>query len=316
MDVMNRGRPHSGTVAVVWIPITIGAAASQAARSALQRQLKGQLSINGAAFTRFVFGLPLAGIYLTALVAMGAGHLPEPQGAFWLWVITAAVSQIMATSLQIHVMTSRNFATAVAYTKTEVVQAAIVEILFLGAVVTWLGGLGIALATMAVMLMSLTRSDRPWRAFLLGWTDPTALLGLVAGGLFGVAAVGFRGASISLGHPNAFVAAAFTLVAATAIQTTLMGAYLAWREKGQLRRVVAERRNGALVGLASFLGSAGWFTAFTLQIAAYVRTLGLVELAFTLLISRYAFRERARPVEVVGLALLVVSIAAVLNSGR
>jgi drug/metabolite transporter (DMT)-like permease len=47
-----------------------------------------------------------------------------------------------------------------------------------------------------------------------------------------------------------------------------------------------------------------------------VRTLGLVELAFTLLISRYAFRERPRPVEVFGLALLVLSIAAVLNSGR
>jgi drug/metabolite transporter (DMT)-like permease len=96
----------------------------------------------------------------------------------------------------------------------------------------------------------------------------------------------------------------------------MMGSYLAWRESGQLQRVFAERRSGALVGLTSFLGSAGWFTAFTLQIAAYVRTLGLVELAFTLLISRYAFRERPRPVEVFGLALLVLSIAAVLNSGR
>jgi uncharacterized membrane protein len=218
--------------------------------------------------------------------------------------------------LQILVMTSRNFATAIAYTKTEVVQAAVFEILFLGAVFTALGGLGIALGTIAVMLMSLTRSERPWRAFLLGWTEPSALLGLVAGGFFAVAAVGFRAASVSLGHPSAYVAAAFTLVMATSIQTALMGGYLAWRESGQLRRVFVERRSGALVGLASFLGSAGWFTAFTLQIAAYVRTLGLVELAFTLLISRYAFRERARAVEIVGLALLVLSIAAVLNSGR
>jgi drug/metabolite transporter (DMT)-like permease len=70
------------------------------------------------------------------------------------------------------------------------------------------------------------------------------------------------------------------------------------------------------VGLTSALGSAGWFTAFTLQIAAYVRTLGLVELFFTLLISRYAFRERPSRAELIGLALLVLSIAAVLNSGR
>ena len=87
-----------------WIPITVGAAASQATRSALQRKLKGSLSINGASFTRFLFGLPLAAVYLTALVAAGAGHLPRPGLTFWFWVITAAVCQIVATSLQILVM--------------------------------------------------------------------------------------------------------------------------------------------------------------------------------------------------------------------
>ena len=71
-----------------------------------------------------------------------------------------------------------------------------------------------------------------------------------------------------------------------------------------------------LVGLASAIGSVGWFTAFTLQIAAYVRTLGLVELVFTLLISLYAFRERPGRFEVIGLGLLILSIALVLNGGR
>src|SRR5262247_3392066 len=120
---------------VAWVPFTIGAAASQAARSALQRQLKGQLSINGAAFTRFLFGLPLAAAYLAMLLASGAGTLPQPHRTFWFWVV-AALSQIVATSLQVYVMTSRNFATAIAYTKTEVMQAAVFEVLFLGAVLT------------------------------------------------------------------------------------------------------------------------------------------------------------------------------------
>jgi drug/metabolite transporter (DMT)-like permease len=95
-----------------------------------------------------------------------------------------------------------------------------------------------------------------------------------------------------------------------------MGAYLALRERGELRRVFVHARTGALVGASSALGSAGWFTAFTLQIAAYVRTLGLIELVFTLLISLYAFRERPGRAELVGLGLLVVSIALVLNGGR
>lgn len=300
-------------MAVAWIPITLGAAASQAARTALQRHLKGRLSTNGAAFTRFVFGLPFALVYLALLVAGGIGPLPVPGPRFWSWVVVAAVSQIVATSLQIHVIAARNFSTGVAYTKTEVVQAALFEVLFLGAALTWLGGLGIVVATVAVMLMSLVKSDRPLLTFLAGWSEPTALLGLAAGGLFGIAAVGFRGASVSLAHPSAFVAAAFTLVVATAAQTTIMGAYLALRERGQLRRVFVQAPTGALVGVASALGSVGWFTAFTLQIAAYVRTLGLIELVFTLLISLYAFRERPSRAEILGLALLVLSIAMVLN---
>jgi drug/metabolite transporter (DMT)-like permease len=299
-----------------WIPITLLAAASQSVRTALQRHLKGPLSTNGAAFTRFIFGLPFAAVYLALLLAAGVGAVPAPGRAFWAWVIVAAVSQILATSLQIHVMAARNFATGVAYGKTEVVQAALFEILFLGAVVTWGGGLGIVLGTVAVMLMSLVRTGHPLRTFLLGFTDPTALIGLAAGGCLAIAAVGFRGASVALAHPSAFVAASFTLVVATATQTVIMGTYLALRERGELRRVFVQAPAGAVVGAASALGSAGWFTAFTLQIAAYVRTLGLIELLFTLLISLYAFRERPSRAELAGLALLVLSIAIVLNSGR
>jgi drug/metabolite transporter (DMT)-like permease len=303
-------------VSVAWIPITLVAATAQAVRTALQRYLKGKLSTNGAAFTRFLFGLPLAAGYLAVLVGAGVGRLPDPGPAFWAWVVAASVSQILATSLQLHVMALRNFSTGVAYAKTEVVQAAIFEVVFLGAVVTWLAGLGIALGTASVMLMSLVKTRHPLREFLLGWTEPAALLGLLAGGLFGVAAVGFRAASISLGDPSPFVAASFTLVVATALQSTMMAGYLARREPGQLRQVVAEARTGALVGLASFVGSAGWFTAFTLQIAAYVRTLGLVELFFTLGISLYVFRERPGRYELIGLGLLILSIALVLNGGR
>jgi hypothetical protein len=37
-------------------------------RTALQRHLTGRLSTNGASFTRFVFGLPMAVVYLVAMV--------------------------------------------------------------------------------------------------------------------------------------------------------------------------------------------------------------------------------------------------------
>lgn len=298
---------------LAWIPITVTAAAAQALRTALQRHLKGRLSTNGAAFTRFLFGMPFAVVYLGLLLAGGVGELPVPGTAFWFWVLLAGLSQIVATSVQLHVMAARNFAMGVAYAKTEVVQAAVFEVVFLGAVVTGPGALGIALATFAIMVMSLVRTARPGWGLLAGWSEPTALLGLAAGGLFGIAAVGFRAASISLEHPSAYLAAAFTLVVSTAVQTVVMGVFLAVGERGELRRVFQHAPTGALVGAASALGSACWFTAFTLQIAAYVRTLGLVELVFTLLISLYAFRERPSRAELLGLALLALSIALVLN---
>ena len=66
---------------IAWVSITLVAALSQAMRNAMQRSLKGRLSTNGAAFTRFVFGLPFACVYLAILLAAGVGVLPRPRGS-------------------------------------------------------------------------------------------------------------------------------------------------------------------------------------------------------------------------------------------
>src|SRR5262249_30347974 len=155
-------------------------------------------------------------------------------------------------------------------------------------------------------------SERPARALLVAWMESSALLGLVAGGLFGVSAVGFRPAAGSLHPPSAFLPAALPPPMFSLLPTPPLGGSLPPPPRGEPARASA----GALVGAASSLGSAGWFTAFPLQIAASVRTLGLVELPATLVISLYAFRERPSRAEILGLALLGVSIAMVLNGGR
>jgi drug/metabolite transporter (DMT)-like permease len=63
------------------------------------------------------------------------------------------------------------------------------------------------------------------------------------------------------------------------------------------------------------LGSAGWFTAMTLQNAAYVRAVGQVELIFTLIVSRYGFGERPTLREFGGI-MLVAGGVIVLLVGR
>lgn len=59
----------------LWIPVTIAAALLQNIRTALQKHLKGRLSTNAATYTRYVFGFPLAILYLAALNA-GFGRAP------------------------------------------------------------------------------------------------------------------------------------------------------------------------------------------------------------------------------------------------
>lgn len=291
-----------------WIPITIWAAFCQTIRTGLQKQLKGRLSTNGASFTRFVYGLPLAVAYLLATLWATGRALPEGHAEFYAWTALGAVAQILATNLLILALTMRNFVVATAYSKTEALQAAAFGMLILAEPVSLGGIAAIMIGTMGVLLISLKGSDNALHAFLFGWMEKSALIGIGSGALFAVSAIGFRAASLSLSEDFLPLAAATTLVHAILLQIVLMMAYLAWREPGELRRVAAAWKPGLIVGMASAAGSAGWFTAMALQVAAYVRMLGMTEMIFTFLMSYLVFRERPARTEIVGVVILLAGI--------
>jgi drug/metabolite transporter (DMT)-like permease len=56
------------------------------------------------------------------------------------------------------------------------------------------------------------------------------------------------------------------------------------------------------------LASVGWFTAMTIQNAAYVRALGQIELVFTFVASTLFFRERTTAIELLGILLVISGI--------
>lgn len=291
-----------------WIPITIWAAACQTGRTALQRYLKGRLSTNGSSFTRFVYGIPLAYVYLAATSLFSGHGLPAPHAEFLGWMAFGAVAQILATNLLILALSLRNFVVGTAYSKTEAIQAAAFGMLILGEPVS-AGGVGaIVIGTIGVLLISLKGSSDPLRDFLWGWREQSALIGIGSGALFAVSAISFRAASLSLGEDFIPLAAATTLAWAVSLQTLLMLVYLVWREPGELRQVAQAWRPGLVVGMASAAGSAGWFTAMALQVAAYVRMLGMVEMVFTFLVSYLIFRERPARSEIAGVVLLMAGI--------
>ena len=144
---------------------------------------------------------------------------------------------------------------------------------------------------------------------LEGWTSQAALLGVASGACFALAAVGYRGAALELGDDVRFtVAAAYTLVWAMSIQVVVLGGWLAWRQPSALRAILRLWRPSMAAGFMGAAASAGWFTAFAIEPASHVRTLGLVELLFSLAAARRFFRESLKTVELVGVGLLGVAL--------
>jgi len=286
-----------------WIPITVFAAAAQTVRNAAQRHLTAQLGTLGATLVRFLYGVPFAALWLWAVIAYRGEAPPMPNLAFAAWLFVGAVGQIAAMALLLKVMEERNFALGVAYSKTEVLQVAIFGLFFLHDPVSGGTAAAVVLGTVGVFLLS-----GGWRA---GWSARTAGFGVACGGLFAISAVGYRGAELTLGDGSFVVVAAFTLVAAQALQTLLLAGWLLARQPAVVVRVLRAWRVSLLAGFMGAAASAGWFTAFAIEPVAHVRTLGLVELVFSYAVSRKLFRERLTAVEMAGMALLALGVAAI-----
>jgi len=295
----------------LWIPITLWAAFAQTLRNAAQRGLTARLGTLGATLVRFLYGLPFAILWLWAVLEFSGGTLPVPGPGFFAWTALGALSQIGATALLLRTMQERNFALGVAYSKTEVIQVALFAFVALGDRIGVAAILAIACATIGVLLLSPADKERPLRALLSGWTGKPALLGLASGTAFAFAAVGFRGAALAFERTPYFSAAAYTLVAALALQTVVLGGWLAVRQPKVVQGALREWRPSLFAGCMGAAASAGWFTAFAIEAAANVRTLGLVELLFAYLVSLKLFRERLSAMELGGMALIAIGIVAV-----
>lgn len=291
-----------------WIPITLAAALAQTVRNAAQRSLTKDLGTLGATLVRFLYGLPFALLWLYAVVAFTGKPLPAPGAAFLGWTLLGALGQIVATALLLRTMQERNFTLGVAYSKTEVLQIALFGFVILGDRVSPAGLCAIVAGTVGVLLMSPPDKERPFRALVSGWTSRSALLGLASGTGFAFAAIGYRGSTLA--HPEAgfLLAAAFALAVAQAMQTLILGGWMAAREVASVVRVLKAWRRSLLAGFMGAAASVGWFTAFAIEPAAHVRTLAMVELLFAYAVSLKLFRERFSALELWGIAFIAAGV--------
>ncbi len=291
----------------LWIPITVAAALFQTLRFMLQRQLSlGTLSAGGATLARFMYSAPLVAVLIVIYMAQTGQDWPRFGLEFWAYGASGGLAQILATVATVRLFQARNFAVGITFKKTEVMQAVLVGWVVLGDSVSVLGFAAIGLGLVGVLLLSAPPDLA--RVRLRDLANRSVALGLGAGLLFAISGVCYRGASLSLGLEDPLARAGLTLSAVTAMQLVAMVIWLRWRDPGQVTAVWGARRVAVWVGLMSMFGSFCWFTAFTLQNAAYVNAVGQVELILSALASTLVFREVISAREWAGMAVLLGSI--------
>ncbi len=293
-----------------WIILSVAAAAFQTLRFMLQKRLSmGALTPGGATLARFFYSAPFVVALTLGYLALTGTALPEFSARFWLYAMTGGVTQILATWCVVALFAERNFAVGITFKKTEVVQTALVGLVVLGDRISTLGLGAIVLGLVGVLILS----DAPGLEgrWLRRIANRAAFLGLASGAFFAVSAVGYRGATLEIASEDPLLRAGVTLAVVTLAQTFALGAWLMWREPGQVSRVAGAWRSAVWIGLAGMAGSLLWFTAFTLENAAYVFAVGQVEVIFSLAASVLFFGEKTTRREAAGIALVTLSVIAV-----
>lgn len=297
------------TASWAWVPIVVGAALAQTARNAAQRSLVAQAGTLGATLARFLYGVPFAAAWVVLLHALPATDAPVPRfgGAYLGWLLLGALGQLAATACLLLAMKQRNFVVGVAYSKTDALQVALFATLFLAELPGWPALLAMALATAGVVRLSL-----PPKAAALaaagGWTGAAAGWGLASGAGFAISAVGYRGAALQLPEVSAWLVSGWGVLLAQSMQTLLLGGWLAWRSPQAVRATLVAWRVSITAGAMGALASLGWFAAFALASAAHVRTLGMVEVVFSLVVSHRFLREKLARAELQGVALVLAGL--------
>lgn len=283
---------------MIWVAATLIAAVAQTGRNAAQAGLTARVGTTGATAVRFVFGLPFAAVMLLALWPFM--ELPIIGPGTLAFAGLGAAAQIAATAFMLLTMRGQSFGVATALMKTEPVTLALIGALVLAEPLgpARMGAIGVA--TLGVVLASGA-----------SWTQAglrPILNGIAAGALFGISAIGFRGALLALPEGGYFARALTVLVLTLAMQSVAMLAWLSAFDRAALRGITVEWRMSLAAGALGAMASLFWFVGFALTPAANVRTLALVEVVFAQIVSGRLFREATQRLQLAGMALIVIGV--------
>jgi len=286
----------------MWVFFTLFAAFMQAWRNVFQAQLSKDVGVVGVTLARFRFAGPIAAAYLVML------NVYHPQRVvfaltdeFILYGLGAAGMQIIATALMVMLFKFKGYVVGAGLAKSEVLIAAILGGIWFSTSLSLLGWAGVTVGAVAVFIMGSKKSYS-------GFSSKVIVVGLLCGGCFALTSLWVREASLSLALPYTH-SAAWLLLFVTCVQTVLLSAYLLGTNKREFIALFNQRKRVLLTGISSCLGSIGWYTAMSIQAVPYVKTLGQVEVFYTLFIAVYWLKSGFARKDILG--LISISIASI-----
>lgn len=290
---------------MTWLIVTLCAAVFNSWRTAVQQSVRASLSVNGAGLVRYFYGLPVAVVLLAGWSLAHGEALPRFDPAMLIWALSAGLAQILGTNLLLLAFGYHNYVAGTAYSKTEAIQGAILSFVLLGERLSWITWLGIGVGVFGVLYLA----GGGRRPRLRDMIKPAALCGLGAGLGYTMTSIFAKLASRAVHTDDLILAALFVLVVTQAGQVMMQGSYVLLRERGEMARVLRSWRSSSLVGLLASLGSACWFSGFALAPVALVRTVGQVEVLFTLGFGHVYLRDTVKRYEVVALFCIAAGVA-------
>ncbi len=301
----------------LWIPLALTAGVLQSFRNGFARSLSGAISPALNSWSRFAFNLPFSILLVSALFALNG--FPSTSPRYYLLCLATGVTQLLGNVCLIAAFRHTNFAQAIALHKLEIVFTALIGAFVFSEFPTAVGWTGILVCAAGVILIQLARvsTDLDGAKGALH-VDIGSVLAVLAGLFLVLASFSLKEANSVLVELNPrvgagrFEVAAHTLFNVTWMEVVMLTGWLCWRLPGELARVRLHWRRMLLIGLTGFLGSLGWFWAYSLTLVAYVKALGQIEAIAAVLFSLFIWKEREVLKQLPGMALIVLGIMLVL----
>ena len=296
-----------------WVLITAIASLSQTLRSVFQKNIIEDVGVLASAYSRFIFALPF--VALLAVFFLDVEELlilKNLSVKTWFFLVTASICQILFTIILIKLFTLRSFAIGVAFSKTEVIQTTLLEIVIIGFILTSHVLLAIIIGFIGMLFMSkqkLIGNVGHSRLFL-----QQVILGVSCGIFLGLSSVLYKVALDSVAIDLIYKKVIVLSFLALAIQSVLFGAFIVITdEKKNLEKLFNSWKKGLPVGFFGCSATFCWFYAFSLVDATLVRAVGQLEIVFSVLMSYIFYKERITGFELIGMSLITISILALLG---